>query len=129
MTFYIKPYRRLGRNQMVAHYNLDNARYLPVNVFEEEDTFVITAQVPGLKSEDVDIQVLENVVHIEGEYHANETEYLLKELPSGPFRRTLRMPSEVEADKIEAKIIDGVLTLHLPKAESAKPKKIKVLVK
>jgi HSP20 family protein len=129
MTFYIKPYRRLGHNQMVAHYNHENARYLPLNVVEEDDTFVISAQVPGLKSEDLDIQVLDNVIRIEGEYNTEETEYLLNELPAGPFRRSLRMPTDVEADKVEAKITDGVLTLRLPKAESAKPKKIKVLVK
>jgi len=76
----------------------------------------------------LNIQVLENVVSIEGEYQAEETEFLLKELPNGSFRRTLRMPAEIEADKVEAKIVDGVLTLTLPKAESARPKKIKIAV-
>jgi HSP20 family protein len=54
---------------------------------------------------------------------------LLPELPSGPFQRALRMPTEIDADKVEAKITDGVLILHLPKAESARPKKIKIAVK
>jgi HSP20 family protein len=50
-------------------------------------------------------------------------------LPNGSFHRTLRMPAEIDADKVEAKIADGVLTLRLPKAESARPKKIKISAK
>jgi HSP20 family protein len=84
--------------------------------------------VPGLKAEDLNIQVLENVVSIEGEYQPADTEYLLNELPSGTFRRTLRMPTEIMAEKVEAKIADGILTLNLPKAESARPKKINISV-
>jgi HSP20 family protein len=102
---------------------------LNVNVRDEEDTFVLSALVPGLKADDLNIQVLEDVVRIEGEYQANEEEYLLHELPSGSFRRVLRMPAEIDAEKVEAKITDGVLTLRLPKAESARPKKIKIAVK
>jgi HSP20 family protein len=81
-----------------------------------------------LKAEDLNIQVLDNVVHIEGEYQAADTEYLLNELPSGSFRRTLRLPTEIETERVEAKITDGVLTLNLPKAESARPKKINISV-
>jgi len=103
--------------------------FLNVNVRDEEDTFVLSALVPGLKADDLNIQVLEDVVHIEGEFQANEDDYLLQELPSGSFRRALRMPSEIDTDKVEAKITDGVLTLRLPKAESARPKKIKIAVK
>ncbi|MBL8091908.1 MAG: Hsp20/alpha crystallin family protein, partial [Anaerolineales bacterium] len=55
-------------------------------------------------------------------------DFVLTEIPQGEFRRTLRMPAEIDAEKVEAKIEDGVLTLTLPKAESAKPKKIKIAV-
>ena len=89
---------------------------------------MLSALVPGLKAEDLNIQVLENVVSIEGEYHAADTEYLLNELPNGSFRRSLRLPMEIQAEKVEAKIADGVLTLNLPKAESARPKKINISV-
>jgi HSP20 family protein len=102
---------------------------LNVNVRDEEDAFVLSALVPGLKAEDLNIQVLEDIVRIEGEFQANEEGYLLRELPNGSFRRVLRMPSEIDANKVEAKIADGVLTLRLPKAESALPKKIKIAVK
>ena len=84
--------------------------------------------MPGIKAEDLNIQTLDDVVRIEGEYKADDVEYLLNELPNGSFTRTLRMPASIEADRVEAKIVDGVLTLNLPKAESARPKKIKISV-
>ncbi len=128
MTLYIQsyPFRRMARRAVAA----DQPRQfsLGVNVHEEEDSYVLSALVPGLKAEDLNIQVLENTVSIEGEYQAADTEYLLNELPRGSFRRALRLPSEIQADKVEAKITDGVLTLNLPKAESAKPKRINISV-
>jgi len=129
MTLYIQPYpyrraiRRWAQQPEQPEY-----RPLNVNVREQDDVYVLSAPVPGLKAEELNIQVLENVVSIEGEYRAEEAEYLLNELPSGNFRRVLRMPADIQADKVEAKITDGVLTLSLPKAESAKPKKINISV-
>jgi HSP20 family protein len=102
---------------------------LGINVREEEEAYVLSALVPGLKSDDLNIQVLEDVVRIEGEYQADENEYLLRELPNGPFTRTLRLPAAVQAEAVEASIADGVLTLRLPKAESARAKRIAVKVK
>ena len=126
MTLYIQPYpfRRMARRWVEQ----PQQNSLNVNVREDEDAYILSALVPGLQAEDLNIQVLENVVSIEGEYQAEEAEFLLNELPNGSFRRTLRMPSEIEAEKVEARIVDGVLTLNLPKAESARPKKIKIAV-
>jgi len=131
MTFYIQPYpyRRMSRRAAALNGGSSRESLLNVNVRDEEDTFVLSALVPGLKADDLNIQVLEDVVRIEGEFQANEEDYLLRELPNGSFRRTLRMPAEIDAEKVEAKITDGVLTLRLPKAESARPKKIKIAVK
>jgi HSP20 family protein len=125
MSLYIQPYpfRRLARAA-----SQPRERTLGVNVLEQDDAYVLSALVPGLKAEDLNIQVLENVVSIEGEYKADEAEYVLSELPSGSFRRTLRLPAPIQADHVEAKIADGVLTLSLPKAESARPKKIQISV-
>jgi HSP20 family protein len=126
MTLYVQPNQfRLMTRRWVEQPQQNS---LKVNVREEEDAYILSALVPGLRAEDLNIQVLENVVSIEGDYQAQETEYLLNELPNGSFRRTLRMPAEIEADKVEAKIVDGVLTLSLPKAESARPRKIKIAV-
>jgi len=123
MTFYLhpQPYRRMAR-QLAA----SNERALGVNIREEDDAYVLSALVPGLKADELNIQVLEDVLRIEGEYKLDESEYLLQELPHGSFKRTLRLPAAIEADHVEAKITDGVLTLKLPKAESARPKKINI---
>jgi len=131
MTFYIQPYpyRRMSRRMAALNGGSSHEHFLNVNVRDEEDTFVLSALVPGLKADDLNIQVLEDVVRIEGEFQSNDEEYLLRELPNGSFHRTLRMPAEIDSDKVEAKIADGVLTLRLPKAESARPKKIKIAVK
>jgi HSP20 family protein len=130
MTYYIQTSpRRMLRRWMSSDQTPEADHYLPVNVREEDDGYTLTAVVPGLKADDLNIQVLDGVVRIEGEYELDDGDYMLAELPNGKFRRTLRMPASVEADKVEAKIKDGVLTLRLPKAESALPKKIKVNVK
>jgi HSP20 family protein len=126
MTLYVQPYqlRRMARRWAEQPQQLA----LGVNVSEQDDAYVLSAFLPGLKAEDLNIQVLENVVSIEGEYQAVDNDYLLNELPSGSFRRTLRMPTEIQSEKVEAKITDGVLTLNLPKAESARPKRISISV-
>ena len=131
MTFYIQPYpyHRMVRRMAALNGGSSREHFLNVNVRDEEDTFMLSALVPGLKADDLNIQVHEDVVRIEGEYQAKEEEYLLSELPSGSFQRVLRMPTEIDTDKVEAKITDGVLTLRLPKSESARPKKIKIAVK
>jgi HSP20 family protein len=104
----------------------NHPRNLGINIQEQDDAYVLSALVPGLSAEDLNIQVLEDVVRIEGEYKMDEQDYLVRELPSGSFTRTLRLPTVIDADQVEAKIVDGVLTLTLPKAESARPKKISV---
>lgn len=130
MTFYAYALpHRMARRWMASAERVHSARYLPINVRDEDEAFVLTALVPGLRAEDLKIQVLEDVVQIEGEFATDEHEYLLRELPGGSFRRELRLPSALESDKVEARIADGILTLRLPKAESARPKTIKVATK
>ena len=125
MTFYLQsdPYARPRRWVRTSR---SSEHSLAANVRNEDDAFVLTALVPGLTAEQVNISVLEDVVRIEGEYPQDENEYLLRELPGGSFQRTLRLPTPVDAANVEARIADGVLTLRLPKAESARPKTIKI---
>ena len=129
MTFYLHPY---PYRQMARRAAQSREHTLGINIREEDESYVLSALVPGLKAEDLNIQVLEDVLRIEGEYQrgsvdkADEQGYLVRELPSGSFTRTLRLPSVIDADHVEAKIADGVLTLTLPKAESARPKKISI---
>ena len=126
MTFYLQtyPYRRMARRWVE---NRD--RTLGINVREEDESYVLSALVPGIKSDELNIQVLEDVLRIEGEYKADDNQYLVRELPNGSFTRTLRLPAPIDAENVEAEVIDGVLTLKLPKAESARPKQIKIKTK
>src|SRR5829696_3932462 len=123
MTFYVQtyPHRRMARRWAE---NRDQT--LGINIREEDEAYVLSALVPGIKSDELNIQILEDVIRIEGEYKADEHNYLVRELPNGSFRRTLRLPAPVDAEHVEADITDGVLTLRLPKAESARPKQIKI---
>jgi HSP20 family protein len=126
MTLYIQPFpfRRMAQRVSQPQY-----RALAVNIREEDDAYILSAPVPGLKAEDLNIQALENIVSIEGEYKEDDASCLVNELPRGAFHRRLRMPTEIDSARIEARIADGILTLTLPKAESAKPKKIQVTVR
>ena len=128
MTFYIQPnqFRHMARRRMAAAEASSRQHFLGVNIYEEDDAYILSSLVPGLKAEDLNIQVLDDILRIEGEYKADDADYLLNELPNGSFTRTLRMPAPIEVDHVEAKIADGVLTLKLPKAESARPKKINI---
>lgn len=123
MTFYVQtyPYRRMARR-----WAENRDRTLGINVREEDEAYVLSALVPGIKSDELNIQILEDVVRIEGEYKAEENQYLVREIPSGSFNRTLRLPAPIDAEHVEAEVTDGVLTLRLPKAESARPKQIKI---
>lgn len=125
---YALPHRMARRWASAGEGGLGQ-RYLRLNVRDDGEAFVLTAPVPGLKAEEVKIQVLEDVVQIEGEFQAEDADYLLQEIPGGKFRREIRLPAALESDKVEAKIADGILTLRLPRAESSRPKTIKVLAK
>jgi HSP20 family protein len=123
MTFYVQtyPHRRMARR-----WAENSDRTLGINVREEDDAYVLSALVPGLKADELNIQILEDVVRIAGEYKSDDNSYLVRELPNGSFTRTLRLPDPIDAEQVDANITDGVLTLRLPKAESARPKQIKI---
>jgi len=131
MTYFIapNPYRMARRWAHMNGFEPSNDFNLSVDVREEDEAYILNALVPGLKAEDLNIQILDDVVTITGEFTADESEYLMRELPHGSFRRTLRLPVALDAKKTEASITDGVLTLRLAKAESARPRTIKVAVK
>ena len=126
MTFYLHPYpyRQMARRALQSR-----ERSLDINIREEDEAYILSALVPGITADDLNIQVLEDVVRIQGEYKTDEKEYLVRELPNGSFTRTLRLPVVIDAEHVEARIADGVLTLTLPKAESARPRRISIKTK
>jgi len=102
-------------------------------VRETDDAFIINASVPGLKPEDLNINVVGDTVTISGEIKEEtkeeEANYIYRERRFGSFTRTVTLPTSLNPDKAEAVIENGVLTLTIPKAEAAKPKAIKVKTK
>ena len=114
--------------------DLQNFDWTPrVNVEEQEERFEITVEVPGMKKEEIDIEVQDNVLTIKGERRfgkeEKDTSYHIFERSYGTFKRAFTLPENVKSDDIEAEYRDGILKLALPKAEPQKPKEIKVEVK
>ena len=100
-----------------------------INVWEQNDALKVEMELPGVKSEQVDISVAggELSIKINAADAAHEgVTYHRRERPVGSFSRIVRLPVEVDADRVEADLRDGVLTITLPKAASAKPRKINV---
>jgi len=105
----------------------------PIEVFEKEDKFVVKAELPGMKEEDIDVSVVGDTLTIKGERKAEtevkEEDYYCCERSYGSFFRSIALPSTVDAQKIEASYEDGVLEVSLSKATEVKPKKITVSAK
>jgi HSP20 family protein len=102
---------------------------LAVDVKADDEAYEIKALVPGLESDDIKIEVLNNTVVIRGEFKGDEDEdnkILRSELPVGRFGREITLPTKLDASKAEATLKNGVFMLNVPKAEAHKPKVIKV---
>lgn len=99
---------------------------------ETEDAYTLHVDVPGMKKEDIDIAVIENLVTIKGERkHEKRTDdegYHRYERHYGSFQRTVEIPGGFEPDKVDAHYEDGVLTITLPKREEMKPRRIDLKV-
>jgi HSP20 family protein len=101
-----------------------------VDVVELPDAIVVTAEVPGLSADDIDIEVDDNVLSISGERKfetkVEDGRYYRLERSYGRFSRSLGLPQGVKADEISAEMDNGVLQLRVPKADEVKPRKIAV---
>ncbi len=114
--------------------DLQNFDWAPrVNVEELEDRFEITAEIPGMKKEEINIEVRDNVLTIKGERKSGKeeegTNYHICERSYGTFQRAFTLPESVTTDNIEAEYADGILRLAVRKVEPEKPKEIKIEVK
>jgi HSP20 family protein len=103
---------------------------LPLDVCETENEFVVKAALPGIKPDDVQITIHGDTLTIRGESKAEEDKrgehWHLRERWSGAFQRSVSLATPVDSDKAQARYEHGVLTLTLPKSESARPRQIKV---
>jgi HSP20 family protein len=101
-----------------------------INLTEDQNNYRVRAELPGMKAEELDIQVLGRNLTISGERkiqsEAKDAKYHRRERESGKFSRILALPGDINADKVQAQLVNGVLTVTIPKSEAAKPKQIAV---
>ncbi len=106
-----------------------------VDVRETNDELIMLVELPGLDTKEVSVSVEKNVLTISGEKKKmfeegdDDSKYHVVERYYGRFERSFRLPQTVSADKVDARLKDGVLAISLPKVEAAKPRKIEVKVK
>ena len=109
-----------------------NAFSMPLDVSESQDEFIVDAVVPGLKPEDLDITIQDNVLTIRGETRKQQqtgdkpTNFHVMERRYGRFSRSVSLPTSVKSDAVRATLEHGILHLEIPKAEEVKPRRITV---
>ncbi len=101
-----------------------------VDIYEDDDSFVVNAELPGVKKEDITIDLKDRVLTIRGERtfdnEIKEDKYFRRERFSGKFQRSFSLPASVDPNKIKAEYKDGVLNVRIPKPEEQKPKQITI---
>ena len=101
-----------------------------VNLTEDSDNYYVRAELPGLKSDELNIQAERNTISLSGERkiaaEGDNVKYHRREREAGTFSRVIGLPGEADPDKVEAGLVDGILSITIPKAEAAKPKQITV---
>lgn len=104
-----------------------------LDVAEKDDNFIVKATVPGMDPKDIEITLEDDVLTLKGEIKSDEkideSNYHVRERRFGSFSRSIRFPTAVNGDKVEATYKNGVLTLDVPKAEDVKPKHITIKAK
>jgi len=138
MTLYINPIRRTPRRRSLDEFlrewedDYTSELAFPIDVKADGDAFTITALLPGVKPDDLELQIVNEIVTISGQLSADREEganYLLAERPSGKFHRVISLPTPLDSSKVEAELENGILTLQIPKAEESKPHTIKITQK
>lgn len=121
-------------NRLFNSYSVPGLRTAPsypaVNVWFSEDDLIVTAEMPGVHANDLDINVGRDTLMISGVLGADElpegARYHRKERSSGEFSRSIQLPFAVDSEAVQAGFKDGVLTITLPRAEADKPKKVTI---
>ncbi|MCX7727437.1 MAG: Hsp20/alpha crystallin family protein [Chitinispirillaceae bacterium] len=107
--------------------------YPLVNIYEDKDNVVVTAELPGMNKENINITYNEGILTISGKRelpeYVKKMTAIRQERATGSFEKTVRIPVKIEQEKITASFTDGILTITLPKAEEAKPKTIHIEAK
>lgn len=122
------PFREFDRLTEQLFGTLARPARMPMDAWREDDHFVAEFDLPGIDPESVDIDIERNVLSVRADRPAREgvNELIASERPRGVFRRQLILGDNLDADKVQASYVDGVLRITLPIAEKAKPRKIEV---
>ena len=129
------PFREMRRLQsemnrvFEANTSARAAEFPPINAYANQDGAVITAELPGVKSDDLNVSVHRDSVTLSSERRTEAEEargYHRRERQQGRFSRTVALPFQIDPDRVEASMTAGVLTMTLQRAEADKPKRIKV---
>src|SRR5919199_2308160 len=128
------PFREMRRlqdevNRLFQTAAAPRAGFPAINVYAHQDGVVLTAELPGVKQDDLDITVHRDTVTLRGERWDQPQDaraYHRRERGRGQFVRTFGLPFQVDPEKVEAKLVDGVLTFALHRPEQDKPKRIRV---
>lgn len=123
-------------NRLFSTYTPDRLRaapgYPPMNIWENEAGEVVSAEMPGVHIEDIDLSVEGDTLTISGVRSLDQlpeaAHYHRRERRAGEFRRSIRLPFPVDVEQIKASFNDGILTITLPRAEAEKPKKISIKI-
>lgn len=123
------PFRELDRMAQELMGTRARPAAVPIDAYRRGDEFVVQLDMPGVRSDDIDLTVERNVltVHAERERDTgDDVELLIAERPHGSFSRQLFLGDTLDADRLAADYRDGVLTLRLPVREQAKPRRVEV---
>ena len=129
---YLDPWEELSRINRAFNFRASECRreYPAVNVWLNGDTTLVTAEVPGVKREDLDIDVSGDTVTLKGRRPKEELSdidtYHRHELREGTFSKSIKLPFNIDADNVNAVYKKGVLSVSLPRLESEKPRNIKI---
>ena len=136
MTLYVSPYRRAARmgrrlEERIPTRNVSaREKVLAVDVKADEEAYTISALIPGIEADEINVEILKNTVSIRGEFNDDEEneqeKFLVSELPAGRFYRELTLPTALDSSKVDASLKNGVFTLRVLKAEVDRPRIINI---
>jgi HSP20 family protein len=118
-------------NRLFTGYSAAAARdFPPINIWLGENSVVVTAELPGVKRDDVNISLHDEVLTLEGsrqpQLHEQDVKWHRRERAYGNFTRTVQLPFRVDPDKVQARYSNGVLQIELERIEADRPKKIQI---
>ena len=131
MLMRFDPFRELDRLAQQSWTGTSTTRFMPIDAYRKGDHFLVHFDLPGVQPDSVELTVEKNVLTVSAErawQRGEGEEWVVAERPQGRFSRQLFLGETLDTDRIEANYDQGVLTVSIPVAEAAKPKKVQISV-